>query len=117
MLAATILSPHFTRKQTSPGVAGRSAQGQRRTLMASPTAPASPRSCACGLRRLLVHNRFRPRFLGRFQTFDGRVILLGQMVGANGQAHLVVGAGLAMSLFFAVGTLLALMKGSHDPAL
>ena len=64
-----------------------------------------------------MHNRFRPRFLGRFQTFDGRVILLGQMVGANGQAHLVVGAGLAMSLFFAVGTLLGLMKGSHDPAL
>src|SRR5712672_571027 len=27
MLAATILSPHFTRKQTSPGVAGRAAQG------------------------------------------------------------------------------------------
>src|SRR3979490_2667188 len=32
MLAATILNPHFTRKQTSPGVAGRSAQGQNQTI-------------------------------------------------------------------------------------
>lgn len=69
--------------------------------------------------RLFVHNGFRPRFLGRFETFDGRVILLGEMVGANGQARLFLGAGLAMSLIFTVGTLIELMKGkgSDNPAL
>src|SRR3981189_246481 len=35
MLAARILSPHLTRKQTSPGVAERSAQGQKRTRPSS----------------------------------------------------------------------------------
>src|SRR3981189_2761324 len=60
MLAARILSPHLTRKQKSPGAAGRSAQGM---------------------------------------------------------VHLVLGAGLAMSLFFTTATLLELMKGLADPAL
>jgi hypothetical protein len=67
--------------------------------------------------RLLVRNGFRPVFLGRFQTFDKRVILIGKMVGMNGLVHLVVGAGLAMSLFFTTATLLELMKGPADPAL
>jgi hypothetical protein len=67
--------------------------------------------------RLLVRNGFRPVFLGRFQIFDERVVLIGKMVGVNGQVHLVVGAGLAMGLFFTLGTLLELMKGSDDPAL
>jgi hypothetical protein len=67
--------------------------------------------------RLLLRNGFRPVFLGRFQTFDKRVILIGKMVGMNGQVHLVVGAGLVMSLFFIAATLLELIKGSDDPVL
>jgi hypothetical protein len=69
--------------------------------------------------RLLISNGFRPVFLGRFQFFDKRVILIGNMVGMNGLVHLFVGAGLAMGLFFTLGTLLELIKGngSDDPAL
>ena len=65
---------------------------------------------------LFVRNGFRPVFLGRFQTFGNRVILIGKMVGMNGLVYLFVGAGLAMSLLFIAGTLLALIKGSDDPA-
>jgi hypothetical protein len=68
--------------------------------------------------RLLIRNGFRPVFVGRFQTFDKRVILIGKMVGMNGLVHIVIGIALAMSFFFITATLLALMmKGSDDPAL
>lgn len=49
--------------------------------------------------RLFVRNGFRPVFLGRFQTFGNRVILIGKMVGMNGLDYLFVGVGLAMSFF------------------
>src|SRR5262249_16740539 len=66
---------------------------------------------------LFVRNGFRPVFLGRFQTFGNRVILIGKMVGMNGLVYLFVGVGLAMSLLFiAAGTLLVLIQGSDDPA-
>ena len=47
MLAATILSPHFTRKRTSPGVAGRSAQGQVLTHALQQTAPVAFGGSGC----------------------------------------------------------------------
>jgi hypothetical protein len=69
--------------------------------------------------RLFVRNGFRPVFLGRFQIYDKRVILIGKMVGMNGLVGFFVGAGLAMGLFVSLGTLLELIKGkgSDDPAL
>jgi hypothetical protein len=67
--------------------------------------------------RLLVRNGFRPVFVGRFQTFGDRVILIGKMMGMNGLVPLFVVIGLAMSLFFIRGTLLELMEGPADPRL
>jgi len=66
---------------------------------------------------MLMHNAFRPMFLGRFQTFDRRVILIGKMVGRDGMDHLAVGALLVIGLISTVGTVLELMKGSDNPAL
>jgi hypothetical protein len=63
---------------------------------------------------MLMHNAFRPKFLGRFQTFDERVVLIGRMVAVNEMDHLSVGALLVTSLLFIVGPLVA---GAHGPAL
>ncbi|CCD97227.1 hypothetical protein BRAO375_960061 [Bradyrhizobium sp. ORS 375] len=67
--------------------------------------------------RLFIFNGLRSVFVGRFQTFDGRVILIGQFVGVDGHAGPIVGAGLAMGLLMIVGPLLELLGGSHDPML
>ncbi|MGJ4929050.1 hypothetical protein ACQR1I_04865 [Bradyrhizobium sp. HKCCYLS2038] len=67
--------------------------------------------------RLFIANGLRPVFIGRFQTFDDRVILIGKWVGLNGQASLFVGAGLAMSRFMIRSAALKLIEGSHDPIL
>jgi len=65
----------------------------------------------------LVHNMCRPMFLGRFQTFDRRVILVGKMVAMCGMDHLSVGALLVTSFLFIASPLFAPMKGVHGLAL
>jgi len=67
--------------------------------------------------RLFIRNGFRPVFVGRFQTFGNRVILIGKMVGQNGLAPLFLGVVVAMSLLFIGGSLFELVKGSKDSAL
>jgi hypothetical protein len=69
--------------------------------------------------RLFLGNGFKPRFIGRFQIFDNRVILIGKMIGMNGLVHLWVGGGLAMGLFFTLVSSLELIRGAgaNDPAL
>ncbi|CCD86960.1 protein of unknown function [Bradyrhizobium sp. ORS 285] len=67
--------------------------------------------------RLLIFNGLRPVFVGRFQTFDGRVVLIGKLVGMDGHAGQIVGVGLAIGLLIIIGPLLELLRGSHDPML
>ena len=66
---------------------------------------------------ILVHNAFRPKFLGRFRTFDKRVILIGRMVAMNEMDHLSVGALSVVSLLLIVSPLFAQMRGAHGYAL
>src|SRR5262249_40877880 len=65
----------------------------------------------------MPRNAFRPMFVGSFQVFDKRVILVGKMAGKFGMDHLGAGALLVVGFLWIVGTLPKLTERYDNPGL